>query len=106
MKQNHLTNFIFAGDISVSGDTINDLEYEFQDKEYKWNKERDLKAVEPFFGAQKEKLFDASQSQLKTMMMKSLDMMLERMGAQYHHDNWRYNKTEDQQNQDHGEFTK
>ena len=36
-------------DISVSGETLTELAYEFEDAEaYKWNKDRDLKAREPF----------------------------------------------------------
>ncbi|CAB4068892.1 unnamed protein product [Lepeophtheirus salmonis] len=34
------------GDIAVSGETITDLKYEFEDKEYTWKSERDLKARE------------------------------------------------------------
>jgi len=39
------------GDISASGDTITNLNYEFADGGYKWNEDRDLKAKEPFFGS-------------------------------------------------------
>ena len=37
------------GDLSVSGETITDLKYEFSDSAYKWDEDRDLKAVEPTF---------------------------------------------------------
>ena len=37
------------GDLSVSGETITDLKYEFSDAAYKWDEDRDLKAVEPTF---------------------------------------------------------
>ena len=39
------------GDISVSGDKITDLSYEFEDSEYKWNANRNLKAREPFLSS-------------------------------------------------------
>jgi len=39
------------GDISVSGETITDLSYEFEDSEYKWNTQRNLKAREPFLAS-------------------------------------------------------
>merc|ERR1711899_223061 len=39
-------------DISVSGETLTDLAYEFEDAQaYKWNKDRDLKAREPFLSS-------------------------------------------------------
>ena len=38
-------------DISVSGDTITDLSYEFEDSEYKWNVNRNLKAREPLLSS-------------------------------------------------------
>merc|ERR1711936_635939 len=39
------------GDISVSGETITDLSYEFEDSEYKWNTQRNLKARELFLSS-------------------------------------------------------
>ena len=39
------------GDISVSGNSITDLSYEFSDSEYAWDKTRDLKAREAFFSS-------------------------------------------------------
>jgi hypothetical protein len=39
------------GDIAVSGETITDLSYEFDDKAYAWDKTRDLKAREPFMSS-------------------------------------------------------
>merc|ERR1711899_45870 len=39
-------------DISVSGETLTDLAYEFEDAQaYKWNKDRDLKARKPFLSS-------------------------------------------------------
>ena len=39
-------------DISVSGETLTDLAYEFEDAQaYKWNKDRDLKARESFLSS-------------------------------------------------------
>jgi hypothetical protein len=40
-----------AGDISVSGATLNTLEYEWADVKYKWDVSRDLKDSEPFFSS-------------------------------------------------------
>lgn len=38
-----------GGDISGGSATTDDLSFSFDDKDYKWNLDRDLKAKEPFF---------------------------------------------------------
>ncbi|TRY76606.1 hypothetical protein TCAL_03493 [Tigriopus californicus] len=59
-----------SGDISVSGETITDLAYEFSDKEYKWNVERDLKAKEPFFSS--GSYFDEESAGLQEALKKGI----------------------------------
>ena len=39
------------GDINPSGESIRELAYEWADKDYKWDVDRDLKAREPLFGS-------------------------------------------------------
>nr|ALO75638.1 melanin-engaging protein [Tigriopus kingsejongensis] len=60
-----------AGDISVSGETITDLAYEFADKEYKWNVDRDLKAKEPFFST--GAYFDEPAGSLQEALKKGIE---------------------------------
>jgi hypothetical protein len=46
-----LVNVKSAGGLSASGSTITDLRYKFDDEAFAWDKERDLKAREPFFSS-------------------------------------------------------
>ena len=46
-----VVNILLPGDINPSGESIKDLLYEWADKDYKWNVDRDLKAREPLFGS-------------------------------------------------------
>ena len=41
----------FVAAIAVSGKTFDNLEYEWADDEYKWDKDRNLKAREPYFSS-------------------------------------------------------
>ena len=70
------------GDISVSGETVNSLAYEFADSSYKWNEDRDLKAREPFLSG--GEYYEDSQASLRSVMMKGLDVIMQSLHA---HDN-------------------
>ncbi len=60
-----------SGDISVSGGTsITDLSYEWADNDYKWDKDRDLKAKEPFFAT--GEYYDDDQSKLKRVVVEGI----------------------------------
>ena len=62
-----------SGDISASGETIDNLYYEFADSEYKWNQDRDLKAREPFFSM--GSYFEDDQQTLKAALMKTMNVI-------------------------------
>ena len=47
---NYLYTYFVAA-IAVSGKTFDNLEYEWADDEYKWDKDRNLKAREPYFSS-------------------------------------------------------
>ena len=59
------------GDISVSGETITDLSYEFEDSAYKWNLNRNLKAREPFLST--GNYYEDSFGTLKAVVKKVLN---------------------------------
>jgi len=59
------------GDISVSGEKITDLSYEFEDSEYKWNTNRNLKAREPFLSS--GNYYEDNFGTLKAVVKKVLD---------------------------------
>lgn len=67
------------GDISVSGETLNSLAYEFADSSYKWNVDRDLKAREPFLSS--GMVYEDNQSTLKQTLLKGLDTIGELLHA-------------------------
>ena len=46
-----LVNVKGGGGLSASGKTITDLRYEWDADDFAWDKERDLKAKEPFFSS-------------------------------------------------------
>ena len=73
-----------AGDISVSGDTVTDLDYEFADTEFAWNKDRDLRGREPFFSS--GEYFEEDQAALKGAFEQGFDMMLSNLGEHGHDD--------------------
>jgi hypothetical protein len=60
-----------SGDISASGETFNDLAYEFEDAAYKWNVDRDLKAREPFYSS--GEYFSNDQEETKAALKKGLE---------------------------------
>lgn len=60
-----------SGDISASGETFDNLEYEFEDAEYKWNVDRDLKAREPFFSS--GEYFSDDQGETKAALKRGLE---------------------------------
>ena len=82
----HKFNQIFslAGDISVSGDTVTDLDYEFADTEFAWNKDRDLRGREPFFSS--GEYFEEDQAALKGAFEQGFEMMLSNLGEHGHDD--------------------
>jgi len=64
------------GSIRPSGTiTLEDLSYEMSDDDYKWNKDRDLKAKEPFFSS--GEYFKEDQVTLQGGIVKILDMIWE-----------------------------
>ena len=70
-----------SGDISVSGDTFDNLEFEWRDKDYAWNVNRDLKAQEPFLSSAMN-FYKESQSELKQLMLKGLDVIIDSLKKQ------------------------
>lgn len=59
-----------SGDISVSGETITDLSYEWADAAFKWDVDRDLKAREPFFSS--GSYFKVDDSAVKANIIKGI----------------------------------
>ena len=70
------------GDISVSGETLNSLKYEFADQDLKWDVDRDLKAREPWFSL--GDWSEVSQSEMKTKLIQAMEA---RINSQHSHDN-------------------
>lgn len=68
------------GDISASGYNTDSLAYEFADNEFKWNKNRELKAREPFFSS--GEFFEADQNTLKAGLLKGLNTQAELLKSQ------------------------
>ncbi|CAB4069088.1 unnamed protein product [Lepeophtheirus salmonis] len=60
-----------SGDIVVSGETVTDLKYEFEDKDYTWKSERDLKAREKNLPS--GEFFEDKMSNLVEFVKKRLD---------------------------------
>ena len=60
-----------SGDISGSGENIDNLGYEFEDSSYKWNADRDLKAREPFFSS--GEYFSDDQGETKAALKRGLE---------------------------------
>ena len=82
LKSDYLKSF--TGDISVSGDTVNNLNYEFADTEFAWNKDRNLRRREPFFSSRE--YFEEDQTALKGAFEKGFEMMLSNLGQHGHDD--------------------
>ena len=67
-----------SGDIRfISGHTLNSLEYEFADSDYKWDQSRDLKAREPFFSS--GDFYENDQNTLKGAVKKILNAIHENL---------------------------
>ena len=61
-----------SGDISGGSETLNSLEYEFEDAAYQWNVDRDLKAREPFFSS--GEYFADDQGETKAALKKGIEI--------------------------------
>ena len=57
------------------------MEFEWHDKDYAWNKNRDLKAQEPFLSSAMN-FYKESQSELKQLMLKGLDVIIDSLKKQ------------------------
>jgi hypothetical protein len=64
-----------GGDISASGETFSNLDYEFEDSAYKWNVDRDLKAREPFFSS--GEYFSDDQAETKAALKRGIEAQKE-----------------------------
>ncbi len=60
-----------SGDISVSGDTVTDIKFEWADANYKWDVDRNLKDKEPLFAT--GEYFDDSQGSLKDALKRAIN---------------------------------
>ena len=76
---------IYTGDISVSGSTLNSLEYEWEDAKYKWNEDRDLKDSEPFFSSG-DYIDRNDQGALKTAFKAFMNQMYKNLEPHEEHD--------------------
>ncbi len=61
-----------GGDISGGSATTDSLLFSFEDKDYKWNVDRDLKAREPFFSS--GEYFSDNLADTKEMLKKGLKL--------------------------------
>lgn len=59
-----------SGDISVSGETVDTLAFDFGDQDYGWDKSRDLRAQEPFFST--PNYFDNAQDDYKAAIKRGI----------------------------------
>jgi len=57
--------------ISVSGDVITDLDFEWADADYTWNQNRNLKAKEPFFAT--GSFFEDSDDAVKQVILRGIE---------------------------------
>ena len=74
-----------TGDISVSGSTLNSLEYEWEDAKYKWNEDRDLKDSEQFFSSG-DYIDRNDQGALKTAFKAFMNQMYKNLEPHEEHD--------------------
>jgi len=74
-----------SGDISVSGSTLNSLEYEWEDAKYKWNEDRDLKDSEQFFSSG-DYIDRNDQGALKTAFKAFMNQMYKNLEPHEEHD--------------------
>lgn len=80
----NVTSYLVAqrsspGDISASGETVDNLHYEFADSTYKWNDNRDLKQREPFLSS--GNYYEDDQATMKAGVLKILNHIYDDMHA-------------------------